>query len=396
MEIGRVQKRSITEEMKESYLDYAMSVIISRALPDVRAGLKPVQRRILYSMWEEGLKSSAKFRKSATVVGACLGRYHPHGDIPVYDALVRMAQDFSLRYPLIQGQGNFGCFTKDTKVRLTDGRNLSFKELVEESKKGKRNFTFTFNPFTRKIEIAEIKNPRKTRRNEKIIEITLDNREKVKCTLDHLFMLRNGTYRQAKDLKIGDSLMPLYLKLYDGKEDKNLKGYEIAYQPFLNKWEFVHHLADKWNLEHKIYLKKAGKIRHHKDFNKLNNNPTNIIRVPWERHWEYHKEIASWRHKNDPEYVKKLAEGRKRYIESHKDLLSERARKRNEKLWRNKEFRMRVSERLKKLWKNEEYRERMRKNSSDNLKRLWRREDFRILLSELKSKEMKERWKNLF
>jgi len=113
MEIGKVQKRSITEEMKESYLDYAMSVIISRALPDVRDGLKPVQRRILYSMWEEGLKSSAKFRKSATVVGACLGRYHPHGDIPVYDALVRMAQDFSLRYPLIQGQGNFGSIDSD-------------------------------------------------------------------------------------------------------------------------------------------------------------------------------------------------------------------------------------------------------------------------------------------
>jgi len=248
MEIGKVQKRPITEEMKESYLDYAMSVIISRALPDVRDGLKPVQRRILYSMWEEGLKSSAKFRKSATVVGACLGRYHPHGDIPVYDALVRMAQDFSLRYPLIQGQGNFGCFTKDTKVRLTDGRNLSFKELVEEAEKGKRNFTFTFNPFTRKIEIAEIKNPRKTRRNEKIIEITLDNGEKIKCTLDHLFMLRDGTYKKAKDLKINDSLMPLYLKLYDGKEDKNLKGYEIVYQPFLNKWEFVYYLKDKWNL----------------------------------------------------------------------------------------------------------------------------------------------------
>jgi len=106
--VGKVLPREISEEMKESYIDYAMSVIVSRALPDVRDGLKPVHRRILYTMHEDGLRHEAKFRKSATVVGSCLGRYHPHGDIAVYDALARMAQDFSLRYPLIEGQGNWG------------------------------------------------------------------------------------------------------------------------------------------------------------------------------------------------------------------------------------------------------------------------------------------------
>lgn len=111
--IGYVKPREITEEMKESYIDYAMSVIISRALPDVRDGLKPVHRRILYAMYEDGLKHDAKFRKSATVVGSTLGRYHPHGDIAVYDSLVRMAQDFSLRYPLIKGQGNWGSIDGD-------------------------------------------------------------------------------------------------------------------------------------------------------------------------------------------------------------------------------------------------------------------------------------------
>lgn len=105
---GKVEAREITKEMKESYIDYAMSVIVSRALPDVRDGLKPVQRRILYAMLEEGLRRDAKFRKSATVVGSVLGRYHPHSDQAVYGAAVRMAQDFSLRYPLIQGQGNMG------------------------------------------------------------------------------------------------------------------------------------------------------------------------------------------------------------------------------------------------------------------------------------------------
>jgi len=111
--IGQIKPREISEEMRESYIDYAMSVIVSRALPDVRDGLKPVHRRILYTMLEEGLRHNAKFRKSATVVGACLGRYHPHGDMAVYDSLVRLAQDFSLRYPLIDGQGNFGSIDGD-------------------------------------------------------------------------------------------------------------------------------------------------------------------------------------------------------------------------------------------------------------------------------------------
>ncbi|HMR01073.1 MAG TPA: DNA gyrase subunit A, partial [Candidatus Gracilibacteria bacterium] len=93
----------ISKEMQDSYIDYAMSVIVSRALPDVRDGLKPVQRRILYAMQNAGLTSSASFRKSATVVGDVLGKYHPHGDSPVYQAMVRMAQDFALRYPLVRG-----------------------------------------------------------------------------------------------------------------------------------------------------------------------------------------------------------------------------------------------------------------------------------------------------
>ncbi|MBU3964446.1 DNA gyrase subunit A [Patescibacteria group bacterium] len=111
--IGYVKPREICEEMKESYIDYAMSVIVSRALPDVRDGLKPVHRRILYAMGEEGLYYNARFRKSATVVGAVLGRYHPHSDAAVYDSLVRMAQDFSLRYMLVKGQGNFGSIDAD-------------------------------------------------------------------------------------------------------------------------------------------------------------------------------------------------------------------------------------------------------------------------------------------
>ncbi|MEM3318118.1 MAG: DNA gyrase subunit A, partial [Thermoplasmatales archaeon] len=116
-----IENRAIEKEMRYSYLDYAMSVILSRAIPDVRDGLKPVQRRILYSMYEMGITFDKPYRKSARIVGEVMGKYHPHGDAAIYSALVRMAQDFSLRYPLIQGQGNFGCFTGDTKIRLSDG-----------------------------------------------------------------------------------------------------------------------------------------------------------------------------------------------------------------------------------------------------------------------------------
>src|SRR3989344_1519129 len=109
-----VKSREIVEEVQQSYLEYAMSTIIDRALPDVRDGLKPVHRRILYSMQEMGLRPSAKYQKSAKVVGYVLGNYHPHGDTAAYDSMVRMAQNFSLRYPLVDGQGNFGSIDGDS------------------------------------------------------------------------------------------------------------------------------------------------------------------------------------------------------------------------------------------------------------------------------------------
>ncbi len=123
-ELQGIRSQSLVDEMQVAYLDYAMSVIVGRALPDIRDGLKPVHRRILYSMWQTGLRSSAKFKKCATVVGDVLGKYHPHGDSAVYDSLVRMAQDFSLRYPLVRGQGNFGSLDGDAAAayRYTESK----------------------------------------------------------------------------------------------------------------------------------------------------------------------------------------------------------------------------------------------------------------------------------
>ena len=120
----------IEEEMEQSYIDYAMSVIVGRALPDARDGLKPVQRRILYAMDEMGVTSNAGHRKSSSVVGETMGDYHPHGDSAIYDALARMAQDFSLRYPLVDGQGNFGSVDGDppAAMRYTEARMAPIAE----------------------------------------------------------------------------------------------------------------------------------------------------------------------------------------------------------------------------------------------------------------------------
>src|SRR5205807_686590 len=121
---GRIEPRELEQEMRSSYLDYAMSVIVGRALPDVRDGLKPVHRRVLYGMHEAGLQPNRPYKKAAATVGDVMGRYHPHGDQAIYDTLVRMAQPFSLRYPLVDGQGNFGSVDDDppAAMRYTEAR----------------------------------------------------------------------------------------------------------------------------------------------------------------------------------------------------------------------------------------------------------------------------------
>ena len=115
---GNIEPRGLEEEMRSSYLDYAMSVIVGRALPDVRDGLKPVHRRVLFSMNENGLQPNRSYAKSARIVGDVMGKYHPHGDSAIYDTLVRMAQDFSMRNMLVDGQGNFGSLDDDPAAAM--------------------------------------------------------------------------------------------------------------------------------------------------------------------------------------------------------------------------------------------------------------------------------------
>ncbi|MFO7661655.1 MAG: DNA gyrase subunit A [Chloroflexota bacterium] len=162
MDIGTVNSIDINQEMRSSYLDYAMSVIVARALPDARDGLKPVHRRILYAMYDMGLRPNQPHRKSARLVGEVLGKYHPHGDSSVYDAMVRMAQPFSMRYPLVDGQGNFGSVDGDSPaaMRYTESRLAPIAmELLEDLDKNTVDFTANFDDMLEEPELLPARLP---------------------------------------------------------------------------------------------------------------------------------------------------------------------------------------------------------------------------------------------
>src|SRR3989344_5320208 len=369
--IGKVNKREIVDELKESYIDYAMSVIVARALPDVRDGLKPVHRKILYTMNELGLSASAKFRKCAAITGDCMAKYHPHGDTAIYDSLVRMAQDFNLRYPLVHGQGNFGCFTKDTKVKLTDGRSLSFEDLIKEQAEGKKHWTLSFNHKTGEVEVTEIKKPRLTKKAERIIELTLDNDAKIKCTPDHRFLLRNGTYKEAKDLKPSDSLMAAYFNLEQIK-DKN--HYLSLLQPLTRKYVFVHKLADQYNQRlNNVRTDASSFLLHHKNFNRFDNSPNNIQRVTWKEHRDIHakqgKEV----------WEKATNEMRERHKRNVKIGLS------------NPLVRKKISENSQRLWKDIEYRAKYPQDHFAKMAEvLWKNPN----MQEFHSKKLSRQWQD--
>src|SRR3984957_19977046 len=159
---SEIISRDIEAEMKKSYLDYAMSVIIGRALPDVRDGLKPVHRRILYGMYELGLASNKSYRKCAKIVGEVLGKFHPHGDTPVYDALVRMAQTFNMRYPLVDGQGNYGSVDGDppAAMRYTEARLSKIaEEMLADIEKETVDFVPNFDESTQEPSVLPTRTP---------------------------------------------------------------------------------------------------------------------------------------------------------------------------------------------------------------------------------------------
>ncbi|HJX05733.1 MAG TPA: DNA gyrase subunit A [Candidatus Nanoarchaeia archaeon] len=277
------------------------------------------------------------------------------------------------------GQGNFGCFTKDTKVKLADGRALSFGQLVKEDSESKQNYTYTINN-NGHIETARIIKPRLTIKDAKIMKIVLDNGEEIRCTLNHRFMLRNDEYKEARELKSGDSLMPLYTRISTKEEySEDLAGYELILQPNDGQWIFAHNLADEFNLRNRVYAKSKGRVRHHKDFNKQNNNPENVERMHWAEHWKLHADLAGIRHATDPAYVEKLAEGRREFWSNPKnqEACSKRMSERNRKNWQDKEYRAKMCENLsiinkEHIRKHPELRKIFSKRATTTLKKLWK------------------------
>lgn len=178
----------------------------------------------------------------------CIGKYHPHGDTAVYDTIVRMAQPFSLRYMLVDGQGNFGCFTGETKIKLLDGREKSFAELAKLPK-DEIFYVYSVNA-NNEIVVGKGSNARITRPNAQLIELTLDNGEKIQCTPDHRFMLRDGSYKEAQNLTITDSLMPAYFAT--ASTTSSLKHYLQILQPNTSQYEFVHNIVDKFQIQQNI------------------------------------------------------------------------------------------------------------------------------------------------
>ncbi|MEK6963332.1 MAG: DNA gyrase subunit A [Nanoarchaeota archaeon] len=276
---------------------------------------------------------------------------------------------------------------KETKVQLADGRELSFGDLVEEYRLGKRNFTFTI---TREgsVRIAEIKNPRLTKQNASLVKVVLDSGHEIQCTPDHRFMLLDGSYCSAEKLVPGISLMPGYFRLSQKEENPEMAGYKLIFQPILKKWGYCHQFADLWNLQHKVYARDAGRVRHHIDFNKLNNNPTNIRRMHWGAHLKLHSEHAADLHHSE-EYRAKIAQGRKLYWEDPQihDQYAKRLSERNKEQWKDPIYRSQKSQFLsivnkEYIKKHPEIRKEYSRRASLTLKRLWKDPEYRKLFHE--------------
>jgi DNA gyrase subunit A len=208
-EIG-IEERSVDSEMKRAYLEYAMSVIIGRALPDARDGLKPVQRRVLYTMHKSGNHHNKPFVKSANIVGRTMGEHHPHGDSAIYDTMVRMAQSWQMRIPLIDGQGNWGCFSGDTTLLVQNSQgkfvSRSFSQLANDPDQEFSVISWN-NQARRSVMSAPANNCRITRKQAPLVAVHLgEDSQVIRCTPDHLFLLQNGIYKPACELTSEDEL----------------------------------------------------------------------------------------------------------------------------------------------------------------------------------------------
>ncbi|PCI28224.1 DNA gyrase subunit B [Candidatus Wolfebacteria bacterium] len=276
---------------------------------------------------------------------------------------------------IVEGDSAGGCFSADTKVALTDGRDISFVDLIKEDSEGKTNFCYTIKE-DGTIGTEKVTNPRRTKLNAELVEVTLDNGEKIKCTPNHKFMMRDGVYIEAQNLQSGSSLMPLYRQFSKIGKRITIEGYEMVLSPNEDRWIFTHMLSDEWNLANDVYEKNNGTHRHHVDFNKLNNNPANILRLSKDAHLEVHqkhasltlhtplaKEKARIAHQK-PEYKLRASEISKK----HSAMLSEKAKKQ----WSDPVYKKYMGEQFLKFYNsNEKYREENIQRLNQEQKKYW-------------------------
>lgn len=284
---------------------------------------------------------------------------------------------------IVEGDSAGGCFGGETLVALADGRNLSFKDLVKEDAEGKQNFCYTIRK-DGTIGLAPIAHPRITKDRAEVVEVTLDNGEKITCTPDHLFMTRDAKYIQAAKLQPNMSLMPLRRRLSKLGGKITIDGYEMVFDPALQKWIFTHMLSDQYNLELGVYKVEQGADRHHLDFNKLNNNPTNINRLSKQEHKLLHNIMAEKtlrrpdviaknnEMRKTPEYREKISKAMS--TPKMKKMLSKRAKKQ----WEDENYKTYMTESFINFYKsNEEYR--LKNNAQLNIaqKEYWNDEKHR-------------------
>ncbi len=278
---------------------------------------------------------------------------------------------------VVEGDSAGGCLAGDTKIALTDGRNITFKELAKEHKEGKRNYCYTIKR-DGKVGIALVENPRRTRIRARVFKMILDNNEEIICTPDHKFMLRDRTYKEARRLTKDDSLMPLYRQYSKIGKRITIEGYEMIFSPTENRWIFTHLLADQFNIDENIYSQVLGPYRHHKDFNKLNNSPENVNRLAKEDHLKIHQEMAA-KTLSRPDVLKKLEEIRrsteyrqkisqKMSSPGMKKMLSKRAKKQ----WQDEDYKNYMAGRFLEFYNsNSKYREKNKKLLLEAQKEYW-------------------------
>jgi len=248
---------------------------------------------------------------------------------------------------IVEGDSAGGCFSGETEIALLDGRNVSFKDIVEEYNQGKKHYCYTIDN-NGKVAVGEVLHPRITKHSTNVVKVTLDNAAEIVCTPDHKFMLRDGTYCAARDLLAGSSLMPLYRQQSKLEGKITIENYEMVFDPSENYWRFTHLISDRFNQNRGHYQKNEGDHIHHRDFNKHNNNPDNLTSLSKESHLSLHREHVSLTLHTD--------QAKEKARVAHRDPIY---REKMSSIMSSPEMKAMLSKRAKQQWENPEYKEYM-------------------------------------